>query len=126
MKQERFCRYGTVRDKHERGWVLFLPPRLAMFTVLAQEDDNSMPQQRGEGTFYISVALERSRHIAWFETVNIMNLRTVTVVSSVPFHIHVLVFWRARFVHAQHIYLFTGTHNKCVLSSLCVTLAVIG
>ena len=76
MKQERFCRYGTVRDKHERGWVLFLPPRLAMFTVLAQEDDNSMPQQRGEGTFYISVALERSRHIAWFETVNIMNLRS--------------------------------------------------
>ena len=50
----------------------------------------------------------------------------VTVVPSVLFHIRILVFQRLHFVHAQHIYLFTGTHNKCVLSSLCVTLGFIG
>jgi hypothetical protein len=39
-------------------------------------DDHSVPQQRSEGTSYNSVALERSRHIAWFEAVKIMSLRS--------------------------------------------------
>ena len=39
-------------------------------------DDHNVPQQRSGGNYYNLTALKRSRHIAWFEAVKIMSLRT--------------------------------------------------
>jgi hypothetical protein len=80
-------------DQRECGWVLCPPPRLAVFTVLGQRDDQRVPQRRSEGTSYNSMALKISRHIACFEAFKSracvlvpLNICCVLVVDRRPSH----------------------------------------